>query len=50
MGLIQEGAGHRHLRVFEHRIPARLLVVAPLPHARAVGHTRHGGDVVGNAA
>jgi hypothetical protein len=24
MGLIQEGARHWHLRVFEHRIPARL--------------------------
>jgi hypothetical protein len=23
MGLIEQGAGHRHLRVFEHGIPAR---------------------------
>ena len=37
MGLIQQGAGHRHLRVFEHRIPARLLLLEPAPYALAVG-------------
>ena len=50
MGLIQQGAGHRHLRVFEHRIPARLLVLEPAPHALAIGRPRRVGDVVGKVA
>ena len=37
MGLIQQGAGRRHLRVCEHRIPARFLVLKPAPYAFAVG-------------
>ena len=50
MGLIQQGAGHRHLRVCEHRIPARLLVLKPAPHALAIGRPSRGGDVVGKVA
>src|SRR5438132_1298042 len=46
MGLIQQGAGHGHPRVFEHRIPARLLVLKPLSHACAVGHASRVGDMV----
>jgi hypothetical protein len=34
MGLIQERADHRHLRVCEHCIPARLLVLQPASYAR----------------
>ena len=37
MGLIQQGARHRHLGVGEHRIPARLLLLEPAPDALAVG-------------
>jgi hypothetical protein len=37
MCLIQQGAGHRHPRVFKHRIPARLLVLEPLPYALGCG-------------
>jgi len=37
MGLIQQGAGDGHLRVCEHRIPARLLVLEPVPYALPVG-------------
>src|SRR5919198_6148744 len=29
MGLIQQGAGHRHPGVFQHRIPAGFLLVKP---------------------
>ena len=50
MGLIQQGARHRHLRVCEHRIPARFLVLKPAPHALAIGRSRRRGDVVGKAA
>jgi hypothetical protein len=50
MRLIQQGAGDRHLRVGEHRIPAGLLVLEPLPYACAVGRSRRGGDVIGQAA
>jgi len=45
VGLIQQGARHRHPRVFKDRIPARFLVVEPLPYALAIGHSRRGGDV-----
>ena len=37
MRLIQQRAGCRHLRVGEHRIPARLLLLEPAPDALAVG-------------
>ena len=40
MGLIQQGAGHGHLRVCEDRIPARLLLLEPAPDALAVGCPR----------
>jgi hypothetical protein len=50
MGLIRQGAGHRHLRIFEHRIPARFLLLHPAPHARAVGGPGRGRDVIGNVA
>src|SRR5215471_8169178 len=35
MGLIQQGAGDGHLRIFEDRIPARLLGLKPFAHACA---------------
>jgi hypothetical protein len=37
MGLIQQGAGHGHLRVSEDRIPACLLVSKPAPDSLAIG-------------
>ena len=37
MRLIQQGAGGRHLRVFEHGIPACFLLPKPVPDACAVG-------------
>ena len=37
MGLIQQGAGHRHLWVCEHRVPARLLGLKPLAYMVAIG-------------
>jgi len=37
MGLIQQGAGHRHLWVCEHRVPARLLGLKPLAYTVAIG-------------
>ena len=50
MGLIQQDTGHRHLRIFEHRIPARFLLLNPAPHARAIGRPSRGGDVIGKVA
>jgi hypothetical protein len=50
MGLIQEGAGCRHLRVCEHRIPARLLVLAPPPDTLPMGHPRFLSHVVSKMA
>jgi hypothetical protein len=50
MDLIQEGAGHGHLRVCEHCIPARLLVLKPASYALAVGRPSRVGDVVGKVA
>ena len=50
MGLIQQGAGHRHLRVFEHRIPARLLLLKPAPYALPIGHPCSVRHVVGKVA
>ena len=50
MGLIQQGARHWHLRVFEHRLPARFLLLHPVPHACAIGHPSRGGNMVGKAA
>ena len=46
MRLIQQGAGCRHLGVFEHGIPAGFLLPKPAPDALAVGGPRRGGDVV----
>src|SRR5438093_72998 len=42
--------GHRHTGVFEHRIPARFLVVDPLPDAFAVGRPSCASDGVRKAA
>ena len=50
MGLIQQGARHRHLRVFEHRIPPRLLLLEPAPDALPVGHPCAVCHVVGKVA
>jgi hypothetical protein len=49
MGLTQKHAGHRHLGVCEHGIPARLLLLHPVPHACAVSYPSRGGDVVRKA-
>ena len=48
--LIQECAGHRHLGVCEHRIPARFLLLKPALDALAVHRPRRVGDVVGKVA
>jgi hypothetical protein len=48
--LIQQCAGRWHPGVFDDRIPARLLVLEPLPYACAVGRSSRGGDVVRKAA
>src|SRR5215813_1270847 len=37
MGLIQQGTGHGHLRVCQHRIPTDLLVLYPAPDTFPVG-------------
>ena len=50
MGLIQQGAGHRHLRVCEDRIPACFLGLKPLAHTVAVGLPCGMGDMVGKVA
>jgi hypothetical protein len=50
MSLIQQGARHRHPWVCEHRIPARLLLLAPLPHALTIGRSYDGGHMVRKAA
>ena len=50
MGLIQQRAGDGHLRVGEHRIPPRLLLLHPAPHPRAIGWPSRGGDVVRKVA
>jgi hypothetical protein len=48
--LIQQGICDRHVRVFEDRLPARLLVLAPSPDAFSVDLPRCNGDVVGTVA
>jgi hypothetical protein len=48
VGLIEQGAGHRPLRVGKHRIPACLLVLEPAPHPLAIGLPCHSGDIIGN--
>jgi hypothetical protein len=45
VGLVSEGAGHRHLRGGEHRIPGRLLLLEPTPDAFPVGHSGAGRHV-----
>ena len=50
MRLIQHRAGHRHLGVCQHRIPARLLGLQPASHALAIGWSSGGGDVVHTVA
>src|SRR5262249_47408826 len=50
MGLIQQGAHYWHLRVFEHRIPTRLLGLKPAPYALPVGHPCAVSHVVGKMA
>jgi hypothetical protein len=45
MGLIQQRAGHGHPRIFAHRIPARFLLVYPVPHALAIGRSSRSADV-----
>jgi hypothetical protein len=50
VGLIQQRAGHRHLRVCKHRLPARLLVLEPASYALSVSHPCAVGHVIGNVA
>ena len=50
VGLIQRRAHRRYLRVFEHRIPARLFVLKPTPHALALILSHRGREVVGKPA
>jgi len=49
MGLIQQRAGHRHSGVFEHRVPARSLLLEPLSHALAIGCSSCDSDVIRKA-
>src|SRR5262245_37959954 len=49
VGLIQQGAGHRHLRIGEHRVPTRLLGLKPMAHTLAIGLPGGVRDVVGKA-
>ncbi len=48
--LIQHGAHRRHLRVFEHRIPAGFFVLEPVANALAVRFSHCRGDVIGKVA
>jgi hypothetical protein len=50
VGLVEQGVGHWHPGVFKDRVPARLLVLEPLPHALAVGRPSRGGDMIGKVA
>src|SRR5438105_15503262 len=50
MGLIEQSAGCRHLRVGEDGIPARLLGLKPASHERASSGSSGGGDVVQKVA
>ncbi len=50
MGLIQQGARHRQLRVCEDRIPACLLVLKPASYPRTIGGPSRGSDVVHKVA
>jgi len=44
-----QGARHRHLWVFEHRILPRFLLLEPAPDALPFGHPCAGHHVVGTA-
>jgi hypothetical protein len=46
MRLIEQGAGHRHLGVFEHGIPTRLFVLEPVSYALPIGRSSRGGGVI----
>src|SRR5439155_24148796 len=50
MGLVYHRASHWHLRVCEHRVPAGLLLLKAVSHARAIGRSYRGGDVVHKVA
>jgi hypothetical protein len=50
VGLIEQSAGDRHLRVCEHRIPPRFLLLEPAPDALPVGHPCAVRHVVGKVA
>jgi len=50
MGLIQQGTGHGHLRVCQHRLPPGLLLLEPALHTLAIGRPRGGGDAVDKVA
>src|SRR5712691_8447467 len=50
MRLIQQRAGHRHLGVFKHGIPARFLLLEPAPDALPVGYPCSLRHVVGKVA
>ena len=50
MGLIQQGAGHRHPGGFQHRIPAGFLLVKPAPHPLAIGCSGRSGDAIDKVA
>jgi hypothetical protein len=50
MGLIEQGAGHGHLRICEHCIPALLLGLKPLAHPVAIGLPGCVHDVVRKAS
>ena len=50
MRLIEQSTGRGHLRVFEHPVPAGLLLLEPVSHVLAIGRSCRGGDVIGKVA
>jgi hypothetical protein len=50
VGLIEQGAGDRHLRVFEHRIPPCSLLLEAAPDMLPVGHPCAVRHVAGKVA
>src|SRR5262245_18294249 len=50
MGLIQQGPGHGHLRVCQHRIPTGLLVLYPASYPLAIGRPCRVRDVLDKVA
>jgi hypothetical protein len=50
VGLIQQGARHRHPGGFKHRIPTGFLVLKPAPPPLTIGGPSRGSDVIRQVA